>query len=43
MEYVRLCKECGLNQSVFKYTKTDKIEDGYYDLCKKCREKQLCK
>jgi len=39
MEYVRLCKGCGLNHSVFKYTKTDKIEDGYYNLCKKCREK----
>ena len=38
-EMIRLCKRCGLNKSVFYFTITDRVEDGFYDLCKKCREK----
>ena len=32
MKLTRLCPFCGRNLSVFQFTKTDKVKDGYYDL-----------
>lgn len=37
----KICKKCGLEKELCEYDKTKKYKDGYFAMCKNCREKHF--